>query len=628
MSVVKPFLPAQLRERASLQPDDTAFTFIDYDLSWDGIAKSLTWPQLHRRVRNLARELRLRASPGDRAVISAPQGLDYVVGFLGALEAGLIAVPLSVPFGGVTDARFDSVLHDSAPAVVLTTSAVATVVSMHVATQPGGSVRSVLEIDLLDLDAPVRSAGSSDVYHEIAYLQYTSGSTREPAGVMITHNNLKVNFDQLMRGYFPRSGGVGPSDMTVASWLPFYHDLGLLLGICAPLIVDSPATLTSPVAFLQRPARWMQMLADGTSVFSAAPNFAFELATRKTTDDDMAGLDLGRVSRIVSGAERVQPATLKRFAERFARFNLDSAALQPAYGLAEATLYVATCDADRPPEIVAFDSQKLVAGQATRCDSGATPLVSYPAVDSPAVRVVDPETRTECPTGATGEIWVHGGNVGTGYWQRPRETEHIFAARLVQASTGTPEGPWLRTGDLGFISEGALFIVGRIKDLLIVHGQNHAPDDIEATISELTKGRVAAIAVPEYGVEQLVVIMEIRGYSDAQVLDKITAIKREVTSAIFNTHGIGVADLVPVRPGSIPITTSGKIRRSACIDQYRQKQFARLDSLSHLEIPEGPDLRNEDAGVPKGRSDEKPATPWYDLEEKAATVRMVQALRE
>ncbi len=604
MSVVKPFLPAQLRERASLQPDDTAFTFIDYDLSWDGIAESLTWPQLHRRVRNIARELRRCSSPGDRAVISAPQGLDYVVGFLGALEAGLIAVPLSVPFGGVTDARFDSVLRDSAPAVVLTTSAVAAAVTMHVATQPGESRRSVIEIDLLDLDAPVRSAGRTDEYHEIAYLQYTSGSTREPAGVMISHTNLKVNFDQLMRGYFPRSGGVGPPDMTVASWLPFYHDLGLLLGICAPLIVDTPAVLISPVAFLQRPARWMQLLAAETPVFSAAPNFAFELATRKTSDDDMAGRDLGRVQTIVSGAERVQPATLKRFAERFARFNLDSAALQPAYGLAEATLYVATCAADLPPEIVAFDSHNLVAGQATRCTSGGTPLVSYPALESPVVRVVDPETRTECAAGTTGEIWVHGDNVGLGYWQKPDETEHTFAARLDQPSNGTPEGPWLRTGDLGFMSEGALFIVGRIKDLLIVYGQNHAPDDIEATISELTRGRVAAIAVPEYGVEQLVAVMEIkiRSDSDAEVMDKITAVKREVTSAIFNSHGIGVADLVPVPPGSIPITTSGKIRRSACIDQYRQKQFARLDSANRPEVPTAPDLGRKDSHDPGERT--------------------------
>lgn len=581
MSVVKPFLSAQLRERASLQPDDTAFTFIDHDLGWEGIPESLTWRQLYRRVCNVARELRLCASPGDRAVISAPQGLDYVVGFLGAMDAGLIAVPLSVPFGGVTDARFDSVLHDSAPAVVLTTSAVVSDVTRHVGTPPGRSAPTVIEIDLLHLDAAVRSDGSSE-YSEIAYLQYTSGSTREPAGVMITHNNLKVNFDQLMCGYFPRTGGVGPHDMTVVSWLPFYHDLGLLLGICAPLIVDSPATLMSPVAFLQRPARWMQTLAAGTSVFSAAPNFAFELATRKTSDEDMDGLDLGRVSRIVSGAERVQPATLKRFAERFARFNFDSTALQPAYGLAEATLYVATCDADSPPEIVAFDSEKLAAGQARRCNSGGTPLVSYPALQTPLVRIVDPETLTECAAGKTGEIWVHGDNVGTGYWRKPDETEYTFAARIVQPSAGTPEGPWLRTGDLGFISEAAMFIVGRIKDLLIVYGQNHAPDDIEATISELTRGRVAAIAVPEYGVEQLVAIIEVKihGESDAELMDKVTAVKREVTSAVFTSHGIRAADLVLVPPGSIPITTSGKIRRSACVELYRQLQFARLDSPS------------------------------------------------
>jgi fatty acid CoA ligase FadD28 len=195
------------------------------------------------------------------------------------------------------------------------------------------------------------------------------------------------------------------------------------------------------------------------------------------------------------------------------------------------------------------------------------------------VRIVDPATQTECAEGATGEIWVHGDNVGMGYWQKPEETKRTFGGVLVEPSTGTPEGQWLRTGDLGFISDGALFIVGRIKDLLIVYGQNHAPDDIEATISEITGGRVAAIAVPDDGVEQLVVVMEVqkRGDSDEDVMHKFTVVKREVTSAISNSHGLGVADLVLVPPGSIPITTSGKVRRSACAEQYQQKRFARLD---------------------------------------------------
>jgi long-chain fatty acid adenylyltransferase FadD28 len=579
--VVESSLPALLRERASLQPDDTAYTFLDYEQDWDGIAESLTWFQVYRRTQNVARELRLHASPGDRAVILAPQGLDYIVAFLGALQAGLIAVPLSVPLGGVSDERVDSVLHDASPAVVLTTSAVVSGVAPHVAQELGKGAPSVLEVDLLNLDAPVRSGAGEADYQATAYLQYTSGSTRQPAGVMISDTNVLANFEQLLSGYFPHRGGVPPQDMTFVSWLPFYHDMGLVLGVCAPALLGLPAVLTSPVSFLQRPARWMQLLASKTTAFSAAPNFAFELAARKTSDDDMAGRDLGGVETILSGSERVNPATLKRFVDRFARFNLHDSVVRPSYGLAEATVYVATSRASKAPEIVDFESDELAAGQAKRCESGAgTPLISYPLGKSPDVRIVDPETRTERPEETTGEIWVHGDNVAKGYWQKPEETERTFGGVLVAPSAGTPEGPWLRTGDLGFIADGELFIVGRIKDLLIVYGRNHSPDDIEATSQEITGGRVAAIAVPDEGSEQLVVIIEVkqRGASDEDALQKFAIVKRDVTSAISNSHGLGVADLVLVPPGSIPITTSGKVRRAACVEQYRHGQFDRLDA--------------------------------------------------
>ncbi|STZ43869.1 fatty-acid--CoA ligase fadD28 [Mycolicibacterium gilvum] len=580
--VVETSIPALLRERASLQPDDTAYTFVDYEKDPAGIPESLTWPQLYRQVSNVARELRLCTSPGDRAVISAPQSLDYIVGFLGALEAGLIAVPLSVPQGGVADERVDSVLRDAAPTVVLTTSAVAGDVAAHVSARPGESAASVVEIDLLDLEAAGRSSfGFTDPDDQgIAYLQYTSGSTRSPAGVMISYKNLLTNVQQITTDYAVDVGGVAPPDMTVVSWLPFYHDLGLIMGVCTPVYGGYHTVLTSPLAFLERPARWMQMLADNSAAFSSAPNFAFELATRKTTDADMADHDLGDVFIIQSGAERVNPTTLKRFTDRFAAFNLDERVIQPSYGLAEATLYVATVRPGLPPAIVDFEPDQLSAGTATRSvNSGGTPLVAYdtPLSElSPTVRIVDPETRTECADGSTGEVWVHGDNVGLGYWRKPEDSERVFRATLVEPSAGTPEGPWLRTGDLGFISEGQLFIVGRIKDLLIVYGRNHAPEDIEATISEITKGRVAAISVPLDGVEQLVAIAEFKKRGDSA--EQFTDATRDITSAISTAHGLSIADLVLVAPGSIPITTSGKIRRQSCAEEYRRNRFARLNS--------------------------------------------------
>jgi fatty acid CoA ligase FadD28 len=325
----------------------------------------------------------------------------------------------------------------------------------------------------------------------------------------------------------------------------------------------------------------MQMVASYPSASTGAPNFAFELATRKTSDDDMAGYDLGNVSTIISGAERVLPETIKRFTERFKRFNLRESVIRPTYGLAESTLYVATTTEDQPPGIVDFETDKLSEGQAQRCASGTgTALVSYSALDAPTVRIVDPDTRLACALGTTGEIWLHGDNVGLGYWQNPAETERTFGAMLAEPSAGTPEGPWLRTGDLGFLSDGELFIVGRIKDLLIVYGRNHAPEDIEATIQGISRGRCVAIAVPRDGMEQLVAVIEVKtsGDSDEDAMHKFAAVKRQVTAAISNAHGIAVADLVLVPPGSIPITTSGKVRRSACVEQYQRNQFARVDA--------------------------------------------------
>jgi acyl-CoA synthetase (AMP-forming)/AMP-acid ligase II len=575
-------LLAVLRERASLQPDEPSFTFIDYESDWDGNkSETLSWAQTYRRTLNVAHEVKQHGAKGDRAVILAPQSLEYIVGFLGAMQAGLIAVPLSVPSAGAHDERVKSVLLDTAPTVILTTSAVVDIVREYVQPQPGHPDPVIIEVDKLDLETRKGPAGRADSRPDTAYLQYTSGSTRSPAGVMVTYRNLQVNFEQMMADFFTDYGKVAPPNSHAVTWLPFYHDMGLLLGVVAPILGGWKTVVMTPVAFLQRPARWIRLLATTPRAITAGPNFAFELALRKTSDEDMAGLDLGDVLAINSGSERVHAATLKAFYDRFARFNLKEKVLRPSYGLAEATLYVATRRPGDPPQVGHFEPEKLSAGHATRttADEGTT-LVSYGTPIWPTVRIVDPETRIEAPEGQIGEIWTEGENVALGYWQKAEQTEATFHGKIVDPSPGTPDGTWLRTGDLGFISEGELFIMARIKDMLIVYGRNHYPDDIEATINEITRGRVAAIAVTEDRTEKLVAIVEVKkkGDSEAEVLEKLQSVKSEVTSAISKSHGVSVSDLVLVSPGSIPTTTSGKIRRQSCVEIYSRNEFARIDA--------------------------------------------------
>lgn len=574
-------IPATLAERVERCPDEAAFTFIDYEVDPAGYSETLTWAQVHNRAAAVASEIASCGSPGDRIAIVAPQGLDYIAGFLGALVAGFIAVPLPVPLFGRNDERMSGALKDSSPVAILTTSAAVDAVIASLSALPGATP-PVIEIDALDLDAPVDFRPGSQ--GKIALLQYTSGSTSTPKGVVVSHRNIFVNIEQVLADYFQDDGGVTPPGTTLVSWLPLYHDMGLLLGVVGAITLRCPAVLMSPIAFLQKPARWIQQLGSHPHAFSAAPNFAFELAARRTSDDDMAGLTLGGVHTILSGSERIHAATIRRFTQRFAHFNLPANAVAPSYGLAEAMVYAGSAPRSHRPTIVRFDYEELAAGHARKIETG-TELVSIGAPRACTTRIVDPETRTEKPEGEVGEVWLHGGNVSSGYWRKPQQTEQTFGGQIVDPTPGTPQGPWLRTADLGVMTDGEFYIVGRIKDLLIVDGRNHYPDDIEATIQEISGGRAVAISVLNDESEQLVVIVEHkqRGNSDQEIQDRMNTVRRDVTAAISKMHQVRVADLVLVASGSIPITTSGKVRRSACLEHYRQGGFTRLDGVPSLD---------------------------------------------
>ncbi len=566
-------IPAALAARAQAQPDDVAYTFIDYEYDPAGAAESLTWSEVHERVQIVAEKLSKLGAPGDRAVILAPQSLDYVVAFLGAIQAGFVAVPLSMPMFRQHDERVSGVMADATPVAVLTTSDVIEDVRKYGQVESRSHAPKFIEVDTLDFDTPAKPPASVAL-PKAGYIQYTSGSTRRPAGVVVTHQNIFENMEQILPDFF-EAYDEPPADLTVVTWLPLYHDMGLLVGVFLGMRMGRSTVLMTPVAFMQKPARWIQQLALNPHTFTAAPNFAYELAVKRTKDEDLAGLDLSGVVVMINGAERVHGATVRRFNDRFGPYGLPEAAMRPSYGLAEATVYVTSSAGGRAPTSVRFDYDELAAGRAQPCAEGAgSEHIGLGVPRSTTVRVVDPQTRVEAPAGTIGEVWLHGPHVAGGYWHNPQLTEELFAGQLAQTSEGTPKGPWLRTGDLGVLFDEELFIVGRIKDLLIVDGRNHYPDDIEATVQELTGGRVAAVSVPDDPSEKLVVIAELKKQLDAEVLDSV---KQQVTAAVSKTHSVRLDDLMMVGPGSLPLTTSGKVRRGTCVELYHSDGFRRLD---------------------------------------------------
>lgn len=574
--VGEPTLPGLLARWAQEKPDDTAYTFVDYDGDPAGVAESVTWSELHEQVQVVAATLLKHGAPGDRAVVLAPQGLEYIVGLLGAIEAGFVAVPLTLPQFGQHDERISGAVRDCTPSAVLTTTSVVDDIRKYTQAPGTGRAPRMIEIDGLDYFSTPTAGGAAAVRGpSAAYLQYTSGSTRQPAGVVVTHHNVIVNLGQLLDDYTEHLGGA-PADFTSVSWLPFYHDMGLIVGIFIPLYLGRPGVVMSPVAFMQRPARWIQNLAAATSAFTAAPNFAFELALSRISDAEIAGLDLSGVRVMINGAERVHASTLRRFHERFGALGLPDSVVRPSYGLAEATVYVRSSQGGRPATVRRFDAEALSGGRAQPSDEGGLEMVACgPSRGSTQVRIVDPESMAELPAGEVGEIWVHGDQVAAGYWHNPELTARTFGGRLANPTDGTPQDPWLRTGDLGVLLDGELFIIGRIKDLLIVDGRNHYPDDIEATIVGMTAGRVAAVSVPDGTSEKLVVIAELRNHDPAENPELTT----KVTSAVALAHGVRVSDLVFVRPGSLPVTTSGKVRRSLSAEQYLEGRFVEFSAV-------------------------------------------------
>ncbi|QZT54919.1 MULTISPECIES: fatty acyl-AMP ligase [Mycolicibacterium] len=551
--------------------DAPAYRYLDFDRD---CTVELSWTQLGTRLRAVGARLQQVTNPGDRVAVLTPQGVEYVVGFFAAILAGAIAVPLFAPeLPGHAD-RLDAVLNDAKPTVVLTTTAAAQSVRDFIRKLPRERRPRIIAVDAVPDSVGADFAPAPLQTDAIAYLQYTSGSTRAPAGVEITHRSACTNVAQM-------SLSVGlHHDIRSVSWLPLFHDMGLLM-IMFPALAGGHITLMSPVAFVRRPYRWIKELgASDAPTFAAAPNFAFELAAQRGLPPAGDTLDLSNVAGLINGSEPVSIASIEKFNTAFAPYGLSPSAVKPSYGMAEATLFVSTSGPDARPEATYLDRDRLTSGIAVRVDAdhpNAVPQVSCGTVSrSQWAVIVDPGTETEQPDGRVGEIWLHGDNIGRGYWGRPKETELTFQnklqARLPAGShaSNCPENAlWLRTGDLGVYLDGQLYITGRIKDLVIVDGRNHYPQDIEATAGEAStsvrSGFVAAFSVPGDGREEAVIVAErAPGAGRAEA----APIQESIRAAVSRRHALPVKDVKLVAAGVIPRTTSGKLARQACRAAY------------------------------------------------------------
>jgi acyl-CoA synthetase (AMP-forming)/AMP-acid ligase II len=540
--------------RAADLPDKEAYLFLPGNTG--AAAQRLTYAELDAEARRIASWLQQHGAAGGQVLLLHPPGLDFVKAFTGCLYAGAVAVPAPLPGDQSNQsARLTGILRDAEVRAVLTDSA-------H-EQRVGAWLRAsgVTGVGVMAVDDPAE--GDTGAWAQpqlapdsLAFLQYTSGSTSEPKGVMVSHRNLMANELAISRVLGTHQG------TRMGCWLPAYHDMGLIGHILNPLFVGGSAALMSPVSFLMRPVRWLQMITDHRVTVGGGPDFGYDLCLRRVTDEQLSGLDLSSWEHACNGAEPIRAETVRAFTGRFAPAGFRAEAFSPCYGMAETTLLVSGMPTGRGPVYRTADAAALEQGllRDAPSDDGARTLVGSGVVD-PAdftVKIVDPDGRAEQPDGRVGEIWVKGASVSSGYWKRPEANAEVFDAGIVSAA-GTDTG-WLRTGDLGVLEAGQLYVTGRLKEMILINGRNIYPHDVEREVQSLHPafgGGVGAAFSVDGGGEHLVLVQEFRR---AAAQDP-AALCAEVRARIRREFQASCSVLL-VRPGAVRRTTSGKIQRT------------------------------------------------------------------
>ncbi|HZB31894.1 MAG TPA: fatty acyl-AMP ligase [Streptosporangiaceae bacterium] len=557
-----------LLTRAAEKPGAVAYGFL---ADGEDAVAELTYGDLATQSRRIAALLADRLSPGSRAILVYPPGLEFVMAFFGCLLAGVIAVPAYPPAPPVLNEgvrRLRRVAADAGAEAVLTSSA------YHAFRAATPEIKAAVEPPWLVTDR--ERIGDPDAWRDggidadtVAMIQYTSGSTADPKGVVLRHGNLMANQRAIQQA-------MGAGDRTVGvSWLPMYHDMGLIGFILQPLYLGIPSYLLSPLHFLERPVRWLRAVSRFRGTVSGGPNFAYELCVKRITDEEKDGLDLSSWRVAFTGSDHVHATPLRRFAERFADRGLRPEALYPCYGLAEASLLVTGSVPLGGPRTVRLDAAALAEGAARPGEPAGARTVESVSCGRPPegheVVVVDPEQGAALPEGRVGEIWVRGPSVAAGYWNRPEPSEATFRAYLPGH-----EEPFLRTGDLGFLLGGELHVTGRIKDVMIVRGRNVYPQDVEIAAQEADgrtrAGGGAAFGIQVAGAEEVALVQEVSAAGEAET----AAMLRRIRQAVSDAQGIGLAAICLVPPRTLPRTSSGKIRRAACREMFRRSELAPL----------------------------------------------------
>lgn len=544
-----------LQEQASHNSDQISYTFLK-----DGETQEsrLTYRELDQKARTIAAHLQSIQASGSRALLIYPSGLDFISAFFGCLYAGVVAVPAYPPRANQNGARLLAIAKDAQTNLALTTSALLEKIKPSFSDFYDGPPFQWIETDQIDSGAATNWISNALDLETLALLQYTSGATGTPKGVMISHKNLLHNAVSIQHCFQDSESTVG------VSWLPMHHDMGLMGGVLQPLYLGRPMILMSPTSFIQKPIRWLQAISNHHATTSGGPNFAYDLCRQKITPEQKAELDLSTWRTAFNGAESIRAQTLEDFTQYFQDCGFRHNAFCACYGMAEATLIISGTTSATPPKVIAVDGvaleQNRVRGTEEKTIS-TRQIVSCGRSDpGKTLAVVDPVTSIPCAENEVGEIWVSGTGLAQGYWARPDETASTFEAHLESA-----DRPYLRTGDLGFLQGEELFVTGRLKDVVIIRGRNHYPQDIEWTAQnshpDLRAGHSSAFSVPVEGIERLVIMQEV----ERQALRSLNS--DEIFKAIRQTVSEGfhlqVYAIILLKPGSLPKTSSGKVQRSA-----------------------------------------------------------------